>query len=407
MQNDFSVKEKRKVFTVTEATLQIKKLLELSFTNIWIEGEISDLKRPGSGHAYFILKDNSSQIKAVMFRFNNQRLRFALENGIKIIAQGTISVYDKRGEYQIIIEAMEPTGLGALQLAFEQLKKKLFDEGLFNTERKRPIPIYPKKIGIVTSSTGAAIKDILNVINRRFCNVHIIINPVRVQGKEAPTEIANAIQELNKFEDIDVMIVGRGGGSLEDLWAFNEEVVARAIYESGIPVISAVGHEIDYTIADFVADLRAPTPSAAAELVVQNKTNIENIIKMNTERLESSIKNVLNIYKNKTTYLAQKKCFVKPQEIFQDKYQEVDYMIERIKELTSNFLAIKKEKINTIHNSILHLSPLAILSRGYSLALILPEKKLLTNSKDALPGQEIEIKLSHGEIICEVKKAII
>ncbi len=401
------MQEERKIFTVSNITHNIKEILETNFSNIWIEGEISDLKRPGSGHIYFMLKDEFSQLRAVMFRFNNQRLRFPLEDGLKVVVFGTLGVYEKRGEYQIIIEVMEPLGIGALQLAFEKLKKKLEAEGLFNSERKRAIPLMPKKIGIVTSSTGAAIRDILNVINRRFCNVHIIIYPVRVQGSEAPGEISIAIRELNKFTDIDVMIVGRGGGSLEDLWAFNEEIVARAIYESRIPVISAVGHEIDYTIADFVADLRAPTPSAAAELVVQNKTNIENTIQIYNERLIASIRNILNLLKNKIKYLSEKKCIVNPHEIIQDKYQQIDEFQERIKELTINQFEARKEKQKNLYNAIRHLSPLSILSRGYSIAFTLPEKKLLTSSADTSIGNEIEVKLGKGEIICEVKKVIL
>ncbi|MBI5417039.1 exodeoxyribonuclease VII large subunit [Candidatus Poribacteria bacterium] len=440
---------KRKIYSVTEITRNIKETLETRFANVWLEGEISTLRRPGSGHIYFTLKDEISQIKAVIFKYNNQRLRFELEDGLKIVGFGTVGVYEKRGEYQIILEVIEPLGLGALQLAFEKLKKKLEAEGLFANERKRPIPLFPKKIGIVTSPTGAVVRDILNIINRRFCNVHIIIYPVRVQGEGSAQEISDAIREFNKFEDIDVMIIGRGGGSLEDLWAFNEEIVARAIYESKIPIISAVGHEIDFTIADFVADLRAPTPSAAAELVVQNKSNIENTIKIHIERIVSSIKNTLSNLKNKTDYLTESNCFIKPEEIVQQKSQMVDEYHDRINELILNMYKNKTDKIDVLYNSIIHLgpfnkitqlrekagsqehrlisgiinsinrikadmnvfiakldilSPLAILSRGYSITFTLPDKKLLIKSTETSPGKELEIKLAEGEILCEVKK---
>ncbi|MBI4650970.1 exodeoxyribonuclease VII large subunit [Candidatus Desantisbacteria bacterium] len=453
MQKDFSggTGNEKKVFTITDVTRSIKELLETRFANIWIEGEISDFKKPGSGHFYFTLKDASSQIRAVMFRYNNQRLRFAPEDGLKVLVFGTIGVYEKRGEYQILIEIMEPLGLGALQLTFEKLKKKLEAEGLFDKERKRPIPLFPGKIGIVTSPTGAAIKDILNVINRRFCNVHIIIYPVRVQGIEAPEEIAKGIEELNKMDDIDVIIAGRGGGSFEDLWAFNEEIVARAIYSSRIPVISAVGHEIDFTIADFVADLRAPTPSAAAELVVQNKSNVENIIRMYNDRIISLCRNTLTIYKNNLQFLSEKRCLLKPLEVIHDMYQEVDEYLERIKILVLNRVKEGTLKFDTLNNAMIYLgplnkilylndkvsdierrlisnvehysdnlrgklniliakidslSPLSILSRGYSMTFILPERKLLTSSANTSPGEELEIKLSHGGIICEVKKIL-
>ncbi|MCK5594876.1 exodeoxyribonuclease VII large subunit, partial [bacterium] len=243
-------------------------MLEENFPSIWVEGEISNCRMPSSGHIYFTLKDEQSQLNAVFFRGANLKTKFRIEDGLKVLALGNISVYQRRGNYQLIVGLLQPRGIGELQLAFEQLKRKLQKEGLFAPEHKNPIPLFPKKIGIVTSPTGAAIRDILNVINRRFRQVEILVNPVRVQGEGAGEEIAKAIDEFNKMKKVDVLIVGRGGGSMEDLWAFNEEVVARAIYNSNIPIISAVGHEIDFVISDFVADLRAPTPSAAAELVV-------------------------------------------------------------------------------------------------------------------------------------------
>ncbi|MEE9165043.1 MAG: exodeoxyribonuclease VII large subunit, partial [Nitrospinota bacterium] len=261
----------RQVYTVTEITRAIKFSLETEFPRVWIEGEISNLRIPSSGHMYLTIKDEESQIKVVMFRSGKSQLKFGPKDGDQVIVKGKITVYEPRGEYQIVIDYMEPKGIGALQLAFQQLKEKLSKEGLFDEELKKSLPLLPQKIGIITSPTGAAVRDILNIIDRRFPNVHILIAPVKVQGEGAAQEIAAAVKDLNKIKGVDVIIVGRGGGSIEDLWAFNEEVVARAIFESEIPVISAVGHEIDFTISDFVADLRAPTPSAAAELVVRDK----------------------------------------------------------------------------------------------------------------------------------------
>ena len=259
------------VVTVSELNRRIRASLEAGYADIWVEAEISNLRVPSSGHCYLTLKDSSSQLRAVMFRYARKVLRFIPQDGMKVVCFGSINVYEPRGEYQLIIERMEPRGVGALQLAFEQLKNKLAAEGLFDEKRKRPLPFLPQRIGVITSGTGAALRDILQVLCRRFPGLHIRVLPVAVQGEGAAQEIAAAIADANAHAVADVLIVGRGGGSLEDLWAFNEECVARAIYDSAIPVISAVGHEIDFTIADFVADMRAPTPSAAAELAVREK----------------------------------------------------------------------------------------------------------------------------------------
>ncbi|MBF8298615.1 MAG: xseA, partial [candidate division NC10 bacterium] len=263
-----------KIYTVSDLTTEVRALLEDSFSGIWVEGELSNFRHPSSGHMYFTLKDQESQIRVVMFRVANRQLKFQPRDGLAMLVYGALSVYEPRGEYQIVVEYMEPKGLGALQLAFEQLKERLQAEWLFDDSRKRPIPMLPGRIGVITSPTGAAIRDILQVLRRRFAGVDVLIHPVTVQGDQAAPEIVDAIRELNRRGGLDVLIVARGGGSIEDLWAFNEEVVARAIADSKIPVISAVGHEVDYTIADFVADLRAPTPSAAAELVVSKKDEL-------------------------------------------------------------------------------------------------------------------------------------
>jgi exodeoxyribonuclease VII large subunit len=293
----------RYILTVSELTQEIKEILETRFPDIWVEGEISNLRIPPSGHIYLTLKDDFSQIRAVFFKMKARTLRFVLEDGLHVICHGRVSLYEKRGEYQLILEEVEPKGIGALQLAFLQLKDRLEKEGLFDLARKKPIPMVPQTIGIVTSPTGAVISDMLHIIHRRFENVHILLNPVRVQGEGASLEIAKAIEDLNKWMNVDVIIVGRGGGSLEDLWPFNEEIVARAIYHSKIPIISAVGHETDYTISDFVADLRAPTPSAAAELVVRDKREIKNTLHYLEERLENQILQTLQENRTNLSHL--------------------------------------------------------------------------------------------------------
>lgn len=266
--------DRGKVITVSELNRRIKTSLEDVYVDIWVEAEISNLRVPASGHCYLTLKDPSSQLRAVMFRYARSRLRFIPQDGMQVVCRGSINVYEPRGEYQLVIERMEPCGAGALQMAFEQLKNRLAAEGLFDEERKQPLPFLPRRICVITSPTGAAVRDILHVLTRRFPGLHISVLPVAVQGENAAQEIAAAIDDANAHAVADVLIVGRGGGSLEDLWAFNEECVARAICRSAIPVISAVGHEIDFTIADFAADMRAPTPSAAAELAVREKGDL-------------------------------------------------------------------------------------------------------------------------------------
>ena len=268
-------KLEKKVYTVSEITSAVKYLIEESFPFIWVKGEISNLKRHSSGHYYFTLKDNLAQISCVMWKWRNILMNFILEDGMEVIVGGSLTVYEKQGKYQLDAETIHPIGIGELQLAFEKLKSKLHSEGLFDEKYKKPLPKFPWRIGVVTSPTGAAIQDILSVIGRRFPQVQIIINPVRVQGDGAASEISDAIKEFNEYDEIDLIIVCRGGGSLEDLWAFNEEIVARTIFDSKIPVLSAVGHEIDYSISDFAADKRAPTPSAAGEIAVFNKVEVE------------------------------------------------------------------------------------------------------------------------------------
>ena len=364
----------RYVYKVSELTSSIKIIMEDSFPNIWVEGEVSNFKNPSTaGHFYFTLKDEKSEIKCVFFKSHNEKIKFDIKDGMHVVICGRVSIYEKRGEYQLYVTKMEPKGIGALQLAFEQLKERLFKEGLFDEARKRPIPVLPDRIGIVTSSTGAAIRDILHVLERRFSNVGIIINPVKVQGEGAGEEIARAIEELNRIGNVDVVIVGRGGGSLEDLWAFNEEVVARAIYASKVPIISAVGHEIDWTISDFVADLRAPTPSVAAEIVVPRKAKL-------TETLDSIEK--------------QLKSF--PLDIVREYGERLDELEDGLNLRFRHYIELKEEAFKLFSEKIEILSPLGILERGYSVSFRLPGRKILKDAGRLKKGDLVETRLSKG-----------
>ena len=436
-----------KIYSVSQITLVIRNDLETQFQDIWVEGEVSNVKIPYSGHIYFILKDSTSQIRGVAFKHKNRFFPFQLQDGMQVLVRGRISVYEARGEYQILVDQIEPRGTGALQLAFEQLKAKLQAEGLFSPEAKKPIPDYPQNIGIITSPTGAAIRDILKVIHRRFANVSIIIYPVRVQGDAAPSEIAQAVRELNKRPEIDVLIIGRGGGSIEDLWAFNEEIVARAIFESRIPTISAVGHEVDFTIADFTADLRAPTPSVAAELVVKNKQDLLDKIDTIQKKLYRSLHYKVQIFFHQLQRCSQSHVFKYPTRLIQDYQQSIDSLEMQLQKGMLNHLAGKKEKtrylsetlvrlspkekihhmkekvkglqekiilqkihhlnekktqLNILAGKLDSLSPLAILKRGYSVCRKLPNLQVITDAKQLGPKDLITIKLFHGEIISEV-----
>ena len=319
------------VLSVSELTRRIKSLLEGQFPSVWVEGEISNLAVAPSGHVYFTLKDATAQLSAVLFRGGAGKVPFKLTDGQQVVALGEVSVYERRGQYQLIVSQLLPKGLGALQLAFEQLKQKLAGEGLFDQVRKKPLPLLPVRIGLVTSPTGAAIRDFLNILDRRFSNRHVIIIPVRVQGAGAAEEIAAAVDEFNVRNLVDVIIVTRGGGSLEDLWAFNEEVVARSIARSRIPTISAVGHEIDFTIADFVADLRAPTPSAAAELVVKAKTEFQAELRQFQRRLDKDLR-----YRLSDAHRRLAGCVLHhPAELVRQFQQQLDDLTHRLEQATA------------------------------------------------------------------------
>jgi exodeoxyribonuclease VII large subunit len=331
-----------------------------------------------------------------MFSRSNAKLKFRPKDGMKVISFGRISVYEPRGDYQLIVEELEPKGIGALQLQFQQLKEKLAKEGLFDERHKVPIPHLPTRIGIVTSPTGAAIRDILNVTRRRFANIEIIINPVRVQGDGSKDEIAVAIRQFNKLNNIDVMIVARGGGSLEDLWAFNEEVVARAIYDSEIPVISAVGHEIDFTISDFVADLRAPTPSAAAELVIPKKEDLRNAIETHSTRLRNALVSKLEMLSQRLAALKDSYILRQPLNIITQHEQTIDGLCKDMAIRIEHLVKMRGERFNLLSHKLEALSPLAILNRGYSITAKLPGGEIIKDVSQLQKGDSVETRLGKG-----------
>jgi len=399
-----NVEKEKHVYSVSELTKYIRVILEDSFPAVWIEGEISNFILHSSGHIYFSLRDANASLKCAFFRRANEKLKFKPKDGMKVICFGSISVYEARGDYQLIVEEVEPKGIGALQLQFQQLKERLQKEGLFDDAHKVPIPYLPTRIGIVTSPTGAAIRDILNIARRRFSNVEIIINPVKVQGEGAKTEIAGAIRQFNKLNNIDVMIVTRGGGSLEDLWPFNEEVVARAIYESGIPVISAVGHEIDYTISDFVADFRAPTPSAAAELVIPKKEDLVNLINTNIARLRNALSGKLDLLAEKLATLKESYILRQPLNLVTQYEQEIDDLRKDFAIRIDHLVKMSHENFKLLTSKLEALSPLAILSRGYSITAKFPEGAIIKDTGALKKDDIVETKLGNGKFRSRVEE---
>jgi len=393
-----------RIYSVSELTAELKALLENTFTGVWVEGEISNFKHHTSGHMYFTLKDDRGQLRAVMFRGSNRGLQFRPEDGLAVIVFGNVTIYEPRGEYQVYVEYMEPKGLGALQLAFEQLKTRLEAEGLFDPARKRPIPLLPKKIGLVTSPSGAAIRDILQIIHRRFANVQVLIFPVRVQGEGAAAEIVEGVEFLNKRGDLDVLIVARGGGSIEDLWAFNEEVVARAIYASQTPVISAVGHETDFTIADFVADVRAPTPSAAAELVISRKAELSQRVDDLFSRLVSHMRYRAERSGERLRSLERHLRLLSPLERVKRQRERLRDGALALQSSMSHRLALWRGELRTAAARLDSLSPLAILARGYSVCRRLPDLSILTRAASVAEGGRVEVLLHQGGLICRVEE---
>jgi len=393
----------RQYLTVSEITSRIKDKLECDFMGVWVIGEVSNVRKPGSGHVYLTLKDGNAQLQAVIFKGVASKIKFELKDGEHVVVYGSISVYEPRGQYQIKVESVEPKGVGALQLAFQQLKARLEKEGLFDPSHKKELPFIPERIAIVTSLTGAAVKDMVNIINRRFPGVQILIYPVKVQGDGAAVEIAAAIYDINCLNDIDVMIVGRGGGSIEDLWAFNEEIVARSIYKSAIPVISAVGHEIDVTIADFVADKRALTPSEAGEMVVPRyDLLIERLDGLNG-RLVSSLHYRVKMARNRLHMISGSYVFRKPLDRLNTLQQRLDDLTQRMEVSINHRMEVAKGELSGLGSKLDVLSPICAMSRGYSITTRMEETTPIKDVNDLKKGDKVKTRLFNGSVVSVVE----
>ncbi|MCW5799071.1 MAG: exodeoxyribonuclease VII large subunit [Nitrospira sp.] len=435
------------LLSVSDVTRLIRDSLEEQFQDVWIEGEISNLRAPSSGHLYFTLKDSQSQLRGVLFRSGALRLRFALQEGLAVIARGRISVYEPRGEYQLIVDSLDPKGVGAFQLAFEQLKERLSQEGLFDEVRKRRLPSFPATVGVVTSLTGAAIRDIVAVLRRRCPIVNILIAPVPVQGDGAGACIAEAICALSEMPQVEVLIVGRGGGASEDLWAFNEEAVVRAIAQSRVPVVSAVGHEIDVTLADFAADHRAPTPSAAAEAVVPVLAEIMERLEELARRLRRLVETMLQMQRHRSerslSVLGETRFRIQAQAQRLDELQDgltralteqltvlqrelverrhlllaqgprsrierflvvIPQLCKRLEQEARRGLISRRQSVAMQVAALDALSPLAILQRGFSIVHTISDGKVLRRASDVAVGEAVQVTLAEGQLVCQVEK---
>lgn len=438
-----------RILSIKDLNRYIRMKLESDdlMQDVWIRGEISNFTHHSSGHMYFTLKDADSRIKSIMFASHNQRLAFRPKEGTKVIARGNVSVYERDGQYQFYATHMQPDGIGSLYLAYEQLKKKLDEEGLFAAHRKRPLPRFPRAIGVITSPTGAAVRDIIITLQRRYPSVPILLYPVLVQGTQAAPSIVKAIEGMNRLQEADVLIVGRGGGSLEELWAFNEEIVARAIYESAIPIISAVGHETDFTIADFVADLRAATPTAAAELAVPHHQELRQHFRRQEQRLEHALAVRMQQERERLERLRRSPYFVHPRKYLLQHAERLDRLTEQLHyriqgllrkseerssklqhrlvrrnpheqvlfarkrvqsethQLVQSMQAMLKEqklKLMTGMKQLDALSPLKVMQRGYSLVYDEQEKRLIKSLADVQPGDMVHVKVNDGQLECQV-----
>ncbi len=436
-----------RILTVSELTTQIRQVLEGQFPHVWVEGQISNLRRPSSGHQYFTLKDQSSQIRVVLFRGVAQHLPFVLEEGLEVIIRGDVTVYESRGDYQLILEAVEPKGIGALQLAFEQLKTKLEEEGIFDPDRKQSLPFFPSKVGVITSLHGAVLHDILNIMKRRCPMIPILIHPVVVQGEDAAQQIADAIRTMNTKKDVNVLIVGRGGGSLEDLWSFNEEVVVRAIAESTIPIISAVGHETDVTLADMAADLRAPTPSAAAEMVVPSFEDLHSLVTQFLNRLIRTMRMKVQVCRHEAeamqsalpdpmlwlyrygqcvddletrlvhmvkdlqrrlylhfTHLESQIFSNTPQHRIQSARCVIPQLLIRMIQRMQAFIKEKNYEVEMKMAQLHSLSPLTVLSRGYSIVETRDRNRIVKSIDDLTVGDHVCARFVDGKATCLVEE---
>ncbi len=444
----FNLMPEKRAWTVSELTAKIRDLLAKNFTDIMVQGEISNCREAQSGHIYLTLKDDRAQVRCVFFKQQQRGIKFRPEDGLQMTVRGSISVYESRGEYQIYVENLEPIGLGALQLAFEQLKKRLEAEGLFDPARKKPLPLLPSRIGIITSPRGAAVRDVVRILTRRFPNVHLTVYPVRVQGEGSAEEIVKALKFFNSRKIVDVLILARGGGSMEDLWAFNEEIVARAIFASEIPVISGVGHETDFTIADFVADVRASTPSAAAELVVQTRAQFDKHIADLRETIARLVRYRLLELSRRVHELSARRAFRRPLDLLRQQRQRADEMTSRLalglrarleqsrKRFTVAHLRIasfdfrskiaafrlrlerrtaelgvrierllraKRERWQRLALQLQERGPLKVLERGYAIATD-AAGNLLRDAAQVAPGDAVSIQLHRGRLTTEVRK---
>lgn len=393
------------IYSVTEFNSDVRSILEDSFGNIWIEGEISNFVAPASGHWYFSLKDETAQVKCAMFRGSQRRLSFTPKNGLHVLLRARVSLYEPRGEFQLIADFMEERGEGKLRRLFDALKKKLQEAGWFDEARKKAIPLFPATIGVVTSSTGAAIRDILHVLKRRYPCANVIIYPTLVQGETAAPAIAEAIRTANERNECDVLIIARGGGSLEDLWPFNEEVTAKAIYASKLPIISGVGHEIDFTIADFVADVRAPTPSAAAEIAVPDRMELLAQLRRQEQHITRSILQLLSAEKQKLGWVYKHLLQQHPRTRLLQKMQQLDLYEARLVALLNQTLHLLQTKLAGCAAKLDGISPLATLQRGYAIAT---EKsgRIIHHIKQVTVGDEIVVRLRDGTLGCEVKSTV-
>ena len=441
----------RRALTVTELTIRLRDVLEGEFFEVWVEGELSNCRIWNTGHLYFTLKDASSQLRGLMFRSALRYLKFKPADGLRVVARGKISVYEPKGEYQLVCEHLEPHGLGALQLAFDQLKKRLQHEGLFDAARKRPLPALPRKIGIVTSLDGAAIRDIIKVLRRRYANAHLVIRPARVQGEGAAVDIAQALRAIGRVPGVDVVIVGRGGGSIEDLWAFNEEIVARMIARSPVPVIAAIGHESDVTIADFVADVRAPTPSAAAELVVSRHDEFCGRIDRLRDRLHAAARNQVQHLSRRVHVASSRPAFAGVPGRVAMRGRHAAELTHALARLVRSALAARDRRVVQLERQLTTfdagrrlaairtrlvtadgrmraaasrcqdradarfrhaagrldtLSPLAVLARGYAVAWNEDKTRVLRDAAQTRAGDRVHVTLARGELQCDVRTVV-
>ena len=395
--------EERRTLTVSELNAYVKTLLEgdAHLASVYISGEISNFTNHySSGHLYMSLKDDNALVRAVMFKGYASKLRFKPANGMKVIVRAKASLYGKDGSFQIYIESMEPDGLGALQMAYEQLKEKLAAEGLFDQSRKKPLPPFPKRVGVITSPTGAAVRDMLNVLGRRYPMAEVIFHPVLVQGEGAKGQIADALRRFNAIKAADVILLGRGGGSIEELWAFNEEEVARAVAASDIPIISAVGHETDFTICDFVADMRAPTPSAAAELSVPDQNQLRHRLVQLYKLLKQDVNHAVEQQEKRLTLLRSKRCLATPLFYVEEQAMRLDYLTRRFASAGQQYLARGDRRVTAAAAKLDALSPLKVLSRGYAIAST--QSGVIKSVTDVSSGDRFVLRVADGELSCAV-----